>query len=70
MTDKTWLLRFECNDGNVEVWEHVSRDYAEEQFNSFDESDADIYTEIQLIERDWTKDENNCDTIIERKVFG
>ena len=70
MTDKTWLLRFECNDGNVEVWEYISRDYAEEQFNSFDESDADIYAEIQLIERDWTKDENNCDTIIERKVFG
>ena len=70
MTDKTWLVRFQCNNGNIEVWEHVFRDYAEEQFNSVDESDADIYTEIQLIERDWTKDENNCDTIIERKVFG
>ena len=69
MTNKTWLVRFKCNNGNVEVWEHVFRDYAEEQFNSFDESDADIYTEIQLIERDWTKDEDSCDTILYRRTF-
>lgn len=69
LPNKSWLVRFVCNNGNVEVWEHVFRDYAEEQFNSFDESDADIYTRIQLIERDWTKDENNCDTIIDEVVF-
>lgn len=69
MTDKTWLVRFVYNNGNVEVWEHVFRDYAEEQFNSFDESDTDIYTEIQLIERDWEKDEDKCDTILRRRTF-
>lgn len=68
--DKTYLVRFACRDGNVETYEYNTFDEAMCMYDLFDESDADIYTEIQLIERDWTKDENNCDTIIERKVFG
>lgn len=70
MTDKTWLVRFEYTDGSVDIWEHTPYEDAKAHYDMFDESDADIYTEIQLIERDWTKDENNCNTIIERKVFG
>lgn len=68
--DKTYLVRIVYRDGNVETYEYNTFDEAMCMYNSFDERDADIYTEIQLIERDWEKDENNCDTIIERKVFG
>lgn len=68
--DKTYRVRFARRDGNVETYEYNTFDEAMCMYDLFDESDADIYTEIQLIERDWTKDENNCDTIIERKVFG
>lgn len=68
--DKTYLVRIARRDGNVETYEYNTFDEAMCMYDLFDERDADIYTEIQLIERDWTKDEDNCDTIIDRKVFG
>lgn len=67
--DKTYLVRFVHRDGNVELVEHNTYDDAETMCLYFDESDADIYTEIQLIERDWTKDEDECDTILHRRTF-
>ena len=70
LPDKTYLLRIVYRDGNVEIIESTQRRWAECNFSVFDESDADICTEVQLIERDWTKDEDSCDTIIDRKVFG
>lgn len=68
--DKTYLVHFARRDGNVELIENRTLDWARVMFDISYDGDADIYTEIQLIERDWTKDENNCDTIIDRKVFG
>lgn len=65
----TYLLRIVHRDGDVEIIEFVQRYWAEFNLDLYDESDADIYTRIQLIERDWTKDENNCDTIIDEVVF-
>lgn len=68
--DKTYLVRFARRDGNVETYEYNTFDEAMCMYDLFDESDADIYTEIQLIERDWMKDEDNCDTILHRRIFG
>lgn len=67
--NRTYLVRFAHRDGNVETCEHNTFDEAMCMYDLFDESDVDIYEEIQLIERDWEKDEDNCDTIIARKVF-
>lgn len=53
----------------MEIYERNTFSEAISMYYLFDESDADIYTEIQLIERDWTKDEDNCDTIIDEVVF-
>lgn len=69
-TKKTWLVRFVHRDGNVELNESRTLDWARMMFDTSYDTDTEIYSEIQLIERDWTKDENNCDTIIDRKVFG
>ena len=67
--DKTYLVRFARRDGNVETYEHNTFDSAMCMYDLFDEGDADIYTEIQLIERDWEKDEDECDTILHRRIF-
>lgn len=69
LPDKTYLLRIVYRDGNVEIIESTQRHWAESNFSVFDENDVDICTEVQLIERDWTKDEDNCDTIIKRWYF-
>lgn len=69
-TKKTWLVRFVYRDGNVELNESRTIDWARMMFDTSYDGDTEIYSEIQLIERDWTKDESNCDTIIDRKVFG
>lgn len=70
LPDTSWLVRFAYRDGNVETYERNTFGEAMSMYDLFDESDADIYTEIRLIKRDWSKDENNCDTVIGRKVFG
>lgn len=69
LPDKTWFVRFETLDESVELCEHVTLADAEEHYSLFDESDADVYRRIALIERDWSKDENECDTVLEEKVF-
>lgn len=53
MPDTTYCVRFVHRDGDVELWEHTTRPSAEEHFNLFGADDADIYSEIQLIERRW-----------------
>lgn len=59
MPEFTYIVRFVKRDGNVETWEHVKEVNARVHFNLFDATDADIYSEIQLIQRAWwpqTKD--------------
>ena len=67
--DKTYLVRVARRDGNVETYEYNTLNEAMSMYDLFDESDADIYTEIQLIERDWKKDEDESDTILYRRTF-
>ena len=69
LPDTSWLVRYARRDGDVELYEYGEYSDAVRMYNLFDESYADIYTEIQLIERDWTKDEDNCDTILHRRTF-
>ena len=70
MPEKTYLVRFIYRDGGIEITEHVDKHWAEYQYGLFgDAYDGDIYAEIQLIERDWRKNEDECDTILEKKVF-
>lgn len=69
LPDKSWLVRYARRDGDVELYEYGEYSDAVRMYNLFNERDADIYTEIQLIERDWEKDEDNCDAVIVRKVF-
>ena len=67
MPEVTYIVRFVKRDGNVETWEHMKEADAREHFNLFDATDADIYSEIQLLRRDWGAD---CpDVVIEEKVF-
>ena len=73
MPEKTYLLRFVRRDGGIEITEHVHKDWAKYQYelltDPYDAYDCTIYAEIQLIERDWRKNEDECDTILEKKVF-
>ena len=66
MPDKTYIVRFVKLDSSVEVWEHVKREDAKVHFDLFNEDDKDIYSEIDLIERDWLKNE---DVVLEVKRF-
>lgn len=70
MPEYTYIVRFEKLDESVELCEHVTLAGAKSHYNVFDQSDADVYRRIALIERDWAKDENECDTVLEEKVFG
>ena len=67
--DKTYLVRIARRDGNVETYEYNTFGEMMSMYDLFDESDADIYTEIRLIKRDWAKDEDKCDTILHRRIF-
>lgn len=67
MPEITYILRFVHRSGDVELFEHADRELAFSHFNSFDESDADIYCSIELIERNW---EPFADTLLETKTFG
>lgn len=67
MPDVTYIVRFVKHDGNVETWEHVKEANARIHFNLFDTTDADIYSEIQLIRREWG---TRCpDVVMDEKVF-
>ena len=63
----TWALIFNHVDGEYEEVEHTTLEGAIEHFNMFDDSDSDMYSEIQLIERDWKVDRDACIMI---KTFG
>ena len=69
LPNKSWLVHFARRDGGVELYECYEYSDAMRTYNLFNERNADIYTEIQLIERDWEKDEADSDTVIKRKVF-
>lgn len=65
LPDITYLVRFVKWDGNVELWEHIEKKQAEEQYTACLEDD-DMYHIIELIERNW---ETDTDTVVKRKVF-
>lgn len=65
----SWLVRFARRDGGVELYEYGEYSDAVRMYNLFNERNAEIYTEIQLIERDWEKDEDSGDTILHRRTF-
>lgn len=67
MGKKTYIVRFVHNDGSVETWEHRKLEDAKHHFDLFGEDDADIYREIQLMERDWSDD--LADVLLEEKVL-
>lgn len=69
MPKKTYLVCFFYRDDSVEIQECVHYTTAKFAFDMSSKYDADIYAEIQLIERDWRKNEDECDTILEKKVF-
>lgn len=58
LPDVTYILRFVHRDGNIELFEHADRELAWSHFDSFGSDDADIYSEIQIIRRDWRTDED------------
>ena len=62
----TWALIFIHKDREYEEVEHTTLEGAIEHFNMFDDSDADMYEEIQLNERDWKVDR---DKLVMIKTF-
>lgn len=58
MPDITYIIRFVHRDGNVERYEHTVLDMALGHCDIFTDEDADMYTEIDLIERNWVTGED------------
>ena len=58
MPDITYIIRFVRRDGNVERYEHTVLDIALGNYEVFTDEDADMYTEIDLIERNWVTGED------------
>lgn len=58
MPDITYIIRFVCRDGNVERHEYTVLEIALGHYKSFTDEDADMYIEIDLIERNWKTDED------------
>jgi len=57
LPDKTYILRFFHNDGEIEEVEHTDWHDANYHFSLFIEEDTSEYNKIQLIEYDWVKRE-------------
>ena len=54
MPEITYILRFTHRDRDeIEDYEHASESDARYRFGLFDHTDADIYSRIDLVERDW-----------------
>lgn len=67
MPDITYIIRFVCRDDNVERHEHTVLEMALGHYKSFTDEDADMYTEIDLIERNW---KTNEDKLLKVRRFG
>ena len=54
MPEITYILRFTHRDRDeIEDYEHASESDARYHFGLFDHTDADIYSRIELIRRNW-----------------
>lgn len=58
MPDITYIIRFVHRDGNVERYEHSVLEMALGHYKTFTDEDADMYAEIDLIERNWKTNED------------
>lgn len=68
LPDITYIVRIECTDGSVDIWEHTPYEDAKAHYDMFDESDAEMYSRVVLIERNWNK-KKDYDTTLEVKVL-
>ncbi len=63
LPEKTYILRFTLSGSSeIEELEHTNESDAREHFALFGIEDADTYSRIELVERDWAADE---DTLLE-----
>ena len=53
LPEKTWILRFHLPTGETEETVHTDEALAYHHFGLFDQSDADVYTRIDLLSYDW-----------------
>lgn len=53
LPDKTWILRFYLPTGETEEVEHTDEALAYHHFGLYDQSDAEVYSRIDLLCYDW-----------------